>query len=293
VLISICIPAYKQPSTLKKLLGSIQIQTFRDFEVIITDDSPGEELESTINENWNFPIRYYKNNPAKGSPGNWNSAIEKAKGEWIKIIHHDDWLASADSLEKFADAIHKEPNIDFFFCKSWIHNTRTGKESLYSPLEYRLNKIETFPAFLFEANIIGAPSAIIYRNQNKFKFDTNLIWLVDIEFYFRLILNGKIHRIDEGLIVIGEEQEFQLTTYLKNNKSVFVREYIYCYVKLKSLLNSKNRSFFRKRIVQILIDFEIKSISEIRTTGLNERIPIFIRIYCLFASFRNVFANRK
>ena len=40
ILISICIPAYKHPDFLKRLLDSISIQSFRDFEVIISDDSP-------------------------------------------------------------------------------------------------------------------------------------------------------------------------------------------------------------------------------------------------------------
>ena len=37
-LISICIPAYKHPDFLKRLLDSISIQSFKNFEVIISDD---------------------------------------------------------------------------------------------------------------------------------------------------------------------------------------------------------------------------------------------------------------
>ena len=46
---SICIPAYKNTDYLKRLLDSISIQTFRDFEVIITDDSPDETVSTFIN----------------------------------------------------------------------------------------------------------------------------------------------------------------------------------------------------------------------------------------------------
>ena len=44
-LISICIPAYKRIDYLQKLLDSISIQTFKDYEVIVTDDSPDESVE--------------------------------------------------------------------------------------------------------------------------------------------------------------------------------------------------------------------------------------------------------
>ncbi|MGZ5190970.1 MAG: glycosyltransferase family 2 protein, partial [Flavisolibacter sp.] len=34
--VSICIPAYKRPDFLIRLLDSIRVQTFKDFEVIVT-----------------------------------------------------------------------------------------------------------------------------------------------------------------------------------------------------------------------------------------------------------------
>jgi glycosyltransferase involved in cell wall biosynthesis len=43
-LISICIPAYKRTEFLQRLLDSIDIQTFKNFEVIVTDDSPGNDV---------------------------------------------------------------------------------------------------------------------------------------------------------------------------------------------------------------------------------------------------------
>ena len=44
-LISICIPAYKRAAFIKRLLDSIAIQSFQDYEVVITDDSPGDDVE--------------------------------------------------------------------------------------------------------------------------------------------------------------------------------------------------------------------------------------------------------
>jgi GT2 family glycosyltransferase len=44
LLISICIPAFKRTDFLKRLLDSIAVQTFRDYEVVLSDDSPGEEV---------------------------------------------------------------------------------------------------------------------------------------------------------------------------------------------------------------------------------------------------------
>ncbi|MCX7010103.1 MAG: glycosyltransferase, partial [Kiritimatiellaeota bacterium] len=37
--VSICIPAYQQPQGLARALQSLLEQDFRDYEVIVTDDS--------------------------------------------------------------------------------------------------------------------------------------------------------------------------------------------------------------------------------------------------------------
>ena len=77
-LISICIPAYKQVDFLQRLLDSIRTQTFRDFEVILTDDSPDNAVADLVTAfSTALPIRFIKNPVALGTPENWNEAIRR------------------------------------------------------------------------------------------------------------------------------------------------------------------------------------------------------------------------
>ncbi|MDO9375073.1 MAG: glycosyltransferase family 2 protein [Ferruginibacter sp.] len=115
-LISICIPAYKRIKDLKQLLDSINVQTFKDFEVIVTDDSPDDTVRKFLVEyNPDFKLVYFKNDPVLGTPENWNEGIRKATGDWIKIMHDDDYFTSIYSLQFFADAIIKNPVAEVFF----------------------------------------------------------------------------------------------------------------------------------------------------------------------------------
>ena len=93
-LISICIPAYKRIEFLQRLFNSIAIQTYKDYEVIITDDSPDESV-STFIKNYGAidNVLYFRNLITLGTPENWNESIRKASGTWIKLMHDDDWFA--------------------------------------------------------------------------------------------------------------------------------------------------------------------------------------------------------
>ena len=113
VLFSICIPAYKRPENIDRLLSSILIQTFNDYEVIITDDSGDDSLKDVLEKYSNLPIKYFRNEKPLGTPANWNYSISLAKGEWIKIMHEDDWFADERSLAFFAEATSKNKKIYF------------------------------------------------------------------------------------------------------------------------------------------------------------------------------------
>lgn len=97
--VSICIPTYNNIDEVKHLLRSIESQTFTDYEIIITDDSSDNAIEEYVKE-YSF-INYTHNIPSLGHIYNWNAAIEKATGEYIKIMFSDDWFTYDDSLEKW------------------------------------------------------------------------------------------------------------------------------------------------------------------------------------------------
>lgn len=146
---SICIPAYKNAAYLGRLLDSIALQTFRDFEVIISDDSPDDALLQLIEPyKAKFPIFYQKNIIALGTPENWNQSIRQANGKWIKLMHDDDWFSGETSLQLFADAAISNPSKDFIF--SAYNNVYLGKnktETISAPSN-RLQQLKATPMIL-------------------------------------------------------------------------------------------------------------------------------------------------
>ena len=113
--ISICIPTYKRVKDLIRLLDSILIQNYSNFEVIISDDSDDDLVGNLVREyQRKLPISYFKSEIPLGTPSNWNFAISKAKGQWIKLVHDEDWFSNEGSLAAFAEAAQKNDNCFIF-----------------------------------------------------------------------------------------------------------------------------------------------------------------------------------
>jgi len=187
--ISICIPTYNQTFFLKKVLDSILIQTYTNYEVVITDDSSTSDVELLIKDykfrNSNIQIHYFKNSPSLGTPENWNASIRNAKGEWIKMMHHDDCFSDSEALQKFVDLIDNDEKISFVFTGSFYRNIE-GKKIEHSIDHETFQQIQKNPVTLFSGNLIGPPSAVMFKN-NGIYFDKCLKWLVDIDFYYNFL----------------------------------------------------------------------------------------------------------
>lgn len=200
-LISICIPAYKNIHFLRRLLNSIVIQTFKDFEVIITDDSPDESIKLLITEYEPYlKIIYYKNPTPLGTPANWNFAISNASGEWIKLMHDDDWFANENSLKIF-----KERAVENTLIVSAYTNVyENGHEQTMHFSKFWFRQVIKQPMCLMANNIIGPPSVTLIHKKINEKYDERLKWRVDQEYYVRLLKSvKKFAYIEESLINVG------------------------------------------------------------------------------------------
>lgn len=223
-LISICVPAYKRLNYLERLLNSIAIQNYKNFEVIVSDDTNDLSVfHLTQSFKDKFNLKYKKNSPALGTPANWNAAIAMASGEWIKIMHDDDWFVSAESLEIFAK--HTDGNNKFIF-SAYINcfEVEGRKPEQVFMRRYWRNKIIREPNILWSENFIGPPSVTLLHSSLKLKYDERLKWRVDMEYYIRVLLQEKIYKyIDRPLVNIGIS-ESQVTQYCIYNPSVELPE---------------------------------------------------------------------
>jgi len=176
-IISICIPAYEAKGRcvefLTDLFLSIQNQTFKNVEVLVSDHSKNFDVFNLVSL-WKDKLNIYhffNETNIGNSSCNMNFAIKKAKGKYIKIMHMDDKFCNNYAIEKLVNAIKNNPNLKWGGF-GFNHNYE---------VEGKIRR-EMIPDI---KSAFGCPSVSFFINENNF-FDENLIMINDLEIHNRL-----------------------------------------------------------------------------------------------------------
>lgn len=177
---SIVVPTYEYnglaPKLLDELLNSIKYQTYNNYEIIISDHSKTDLVYNHL-KNWTeLPIVYYKNKRGVGNSSiNMNDGIKISKGEYIKIMHMDDWFCSSEALNLINDSLINDSDkrwgglgFNHYYENSGI----TGR--------YIMPHIDPHIRTL-----LGCPSVSFFINDDNF-YDENLIIINDSDMHIRL-----------------------------------------------------------------------------------------------------------
>ncbi len=86
---SVIIPVYNRPDEVDELLGSLAVQTFRDFEVIIVEDGSSVPCEGVVGDYRDRMDIHYYYKPNSGPGQTRNYGAERSRGEYLLILDSD------------------------------------------------------------------------------------------------------------------------------------------------------------------------------------------------------------
>lgn len=217
-------------------------------------------------------IKYFKNTPALKTPANWNHALDKASGDLLMLIHHDDWLNNQDVISKYVKVFDENPDIGFAFCRSmaFSENDADGLNAQYHKI---LNKLATHPEGLLLGNIIGPPSNVMIRKNVSLRYAIPFIWLVDVEYYMRLLQKGhKYYFINEPLISVGLHDQ-QTTAFVQQNKKIILKEHLLLAIAQGPSLFSDIRIY--DLYWRLMRNYGIRSIDQLKEVGIEaDKLPV-------------------
>lgn len=182
--LSIAIPVYDMKNRdyfLGRCLDSIKMQSFKDYEIVITENG-------------------------KGMAGNTNEAIKQSKGELVKILFMDDFLSEKDSLKDIIDNFKDED--------TWLV---TGCEHYDGDSFFNPHYPTWSTAMGRGANTIGSPSVVTLRRGTVLLFDENLSWVLDCDLYVRYYEAFGLPKFLNTLNVVIGVGDHQATNMISND----------------------------------------------------------------------------
>lgn len=225
--LSIAIPTYEM-----KGLGSIYLrknfdllcsQTFKDFDIIVSDHSQTDEILNICKEyETRLKVKYIRNKLNRGSSSaNLNNAIKNSDGKLIKILFQDDFLYDEKSLEHIVNNF--DLTKDYWLITACEH-TRDGLHFERKFYPHYNDKIH------LGKNTISSPSVLTIKNEHPLFFDEKLIWLMDCDYYKRCHIKYGNPKIVNEICSVNRIGEHQVTNTLATQER---KDLEYHYIKNK------------------------------------------------------------
>jgi glycosyltransferase involved in cell wall biosynthesis len=208
--ISICIPTWEQYGRgvefLKNNFEVLLSQTYKNFNVIISDHSKDDNIKLLCDEYSNyFEIKYFKNENFLGNgPANTNNAIINADGDIIKIIFQDDYLYDEKALELTSNEF--ENNECMWLVCGCNHTHDDGLSYTNEMIPYWNDAIKK------GVNTISSPSVLSFRNDKPCLFDENLTMLMDCDMYYQLYVRYGLPTILPKYLITNRIHKHQIST---------------------------------------------------------------------------------
>lgn len=173
--VSFCFTTYKRPAILRETMESIRLQSFQDYEVIVSDNDPqqsGREAFNGLDERF----KYFPNEENLGMKKSFNKSLERSSGKYIVMIADDDPVYPG-MLQTLVDLEKQYPGYglylggsNYFFTNPVIAKfcgTKVGVNSclaqekidtvrVYSPEAFLKDffDLKIFPAYLWSCGMV-------------------------------------------------------------------------------------------------------------------------------------------
>lgn len=197
--VSIIIPTYNRAHLLKRAVGSILNQTYRDFELIIVDDGSTDNTAEVVKSFDDSRLRYIALEENRGASAARNAGIAQAKGDFIAFQDSDDeWLG--EKLEKQM-TIFKDlsPKVGVVYTGFWKIK---DKEKIYIPSSRISPKEGDLKEPLLKENFVTTQTSVVRKEcfSKVGVFDEELSRLIDWEFWIRISEKYHFKYLDESLV---------------------------------------------------------------------------------------------
>ena len=183
--ISLCIPAFGREEMLQQTIHSVLLQEYKDWEIIIRDDNPTQQVYSNpeiqkLFEYCGPRLQYFVGDHLGTFSKVANATISHATGDIIGMLFSDDLLAPGA-----LHAINETFESDSFGGAMWMYGKTISTDHHLSFIG--IDGAEATYEDMLRSNRVGCPSTFWNRKMMNLAgtFDTRYKWAADYDLWLR------------------------------------------------------------------------------------------------------------
>lgn len=123
MLFSIVIPSRNRPHLVRYALRSVLDQSFDDFEIIVSENNPTEEIKGIVEKIGDKRIRYFCTKRVMSMPDSWEFGLNHSRGDYVTILGDDDAFLphTLERIEKIISG--RDPQLVSWVFASYYHES--------------------------------------------------------------------------------------------------------------------------------------------------------------------------
>ncbi|MDT8317003.1 MAG: glycosyltransferase [bacterium] len=294
--IDIIITTYNNSGKLIKLLESIKLQSFKDFNCFVIDDHSEDDTVKIVKEK--FPwVKVIVESSNKGPSKNRNSAIKLGSCPYIVIFDDDTYLSDKSWLLKGLNQMKANEKIGQLatmivsgYDKDILLDCGIARQgTFWGGIYHKTNKNNVFDKHLFSRRVLGACSASTIIRRDVFEkiggFDPKYYYLCeDTDLSLRIHLSGHDVIYEPSLIThhyeseaMGRRSDFKKYLYYRNCLLLLVQNYPF-----KHIVKNLPEFYFSvviNLILNLILSFKEKNLTLVFKEVINFfKMHLFIMI---------------
>lgn len=200
-LVSICIPTYNRADMVGMAIDSALAQSYQNIEVLVVDNASQDNIESVVAGYHDSRLKFYKNSKNLGLFGNFNRCVELSRGEYIHILHSDDFI-DPHFTETCVEFLESHPNVAMTFGSVQPSEDVLEKKKGTTILPVIYNVPDGFKKILEVRSFISCPTVMMRREIYDIIGLYSLEYPYSGDFYqwLRISLRFKIASVPNALL---------------------------------------------------------------------------------------------
>lgn len=222
--VTIVIPVYNGERFIKETLEAVVCQEYSNLEIIVVDNASEDSTCEIVSAFSSKGVKLIKNEKNLGMTGNFNRCLELADGDYLQILCSDDRISN-DCISKKVTAMEANPTCAMCISATEIRND-SGKV-LFKRKSFKKDRMISGEKMIKKSfrryNLYGEPSNVMIKVSSisdGMKFNEEMYYAVDWEFWLRLSLKGDVYYINEPLSSFYARGDSETGSLLKKKKKI-------------------------------------------------------------------------